>query len=181
MQNHQHDHNVYRDEIDAADRNAVLGLDPNNPHQKAVSPPTEKQSCGATVTEALERNCTFDPLTVQWLPQACLRAGADEFSEQEHWRYWTDQDGKHEIADLSRHAGPGDEHWYWTTGREHLTHCVYMLLRVAKVGQGGGRMDGMSGNYNHSVHCAMNLLEAARSWDLFNVIQTQGQVRFGSC
>lgn len=131
--------------------------------------------------EALERNCTFDPLTVQWLPQVCLRAGADEFSAQEPWRYWTDQTGEHEIADLSRHVGPEDEHWYWTTAREHLTHCVYMLLRVAKVGQSEGKLDGMSGNYNHSVHCAMNLLEAAQSWDLFNVIQTQGQVRFGSC
>lgn len=134
------------------------------------------------MSEALERNCTFDPLTVQWLPQTCLRAEADEFSAHDHWRYWTDQAGQHEITDLSRHAGPGEEHWYWTTGREHLTHCAYMLLRVAKIGQGGeGRMDDMSGDYNHSVHCAMNLLEAARSWELFDVIQTQGQVRFGSC
>lgn len=129
----------------------------------------------------MERNCTFDPLTVQWLPQTCIRAGADEFSAREPWQYWTDQAGQQEIADLSHHTGPGDEHWYWTTGREHLTHCVYMLLRVAKVGQGEGKMDGMSGNYNHSVHCAMNLLDAARSWDLFDMIQTQGQVRFGSC
>jgi hypothetical protein len=178
-------HNVYQAEIERADRNAVLGLAPT--YQKHVRPPptNKRLTCGTSLAEATSSGCLFDPLTVQWLPSQCSRELADDYSKQpqsmydeQPFRYFADRNGKEEILDLSKKT---DDAGYWTTQREHLTHCAYMLLRAAKMKHTAQRVDSMTALYQHSEHCAFALLNASRSDPTWDDIQTQGWVRFGSC
>ncbi|OAP55469.1 hypothetical protein AYL99_10442 [Fonsecaea erecta] len=138
--------------------------------------------CGHSVAEARDKGCTFDPLTVAWLPAECPRDGADEFvaAANPSWRYWHDR--QMEITggydNLSSIGGDGV---YWTTTAEHWTHCVFMLWRVHAALARGRRVDWMTANQTHSHHCLMMLLEATKMVPRRDEIHTYGYVRFGSC
>lgn len=101
------------------------------------TPVVKEYHCGKTKEEAIARGCTFDPLTVSWLPQECSRRQTDEFwadapitkdnftNEYEaRWRYydWDLTERYDGLADLPVYAGV---HTYRSTLGEHITHCAY--------------------------------------------------------
>lgn len=132
-----------------------------------------RYTCGETIEEAVGRGCTFDPLTVTWLPAQCSRAGTDEFlaakrNDNSLWKYYLDGNGTAEVANLGSRLG---DRIYWTTKGEHLSHCAYILIRGAEAQQSG----------HHTRHCALFLLEAARSVPDFDEVNTAGSVKLGAC
>jgi hypothetical protein len=156
-------------------------------HETPCTPRTHlpRLSCGNSTTEALAIGCTFDPLSVTWLPQRCQRHGTEAFAEYPDthnttWKYWYDKEGKNQIPDQQSLAALGGNGIYWTTQREHLTHCVYMLLRVHHAMETGDRIDRLGRSYDHSKHCLMMLL-SMRNQTNDDKITTGGDVSFSGC
>ncbi|CZR65505.1 uncharacterized protein PAC_15405 [Phialocephala subalpina] len=159
-------------------------------------------TCGSTLDEALARGCTFDPMTVQWLPPQCSRAGLDEFlvahgthtpyrkrsessypdqiANESTWRYYTDETQAVEYVD-GLQAAPVGHYMYYTTRGEHLAHCTYILIRGAEARAAGERLDLLSGDLEHTRHCALFLFEYARQDPHFDTVNTPGDVMLGAC
>jgi len=154
----------------------------------------ERITCGITLEDALERGCTWDSLAKSWLPKECPRIGEPEYlelgdhvDERNSWIFYGDRDGKTRVEDISMMVSQnnsdfvtGESHW-WATEGEHLTHCVYMLQRMAYDVYSGSRFDRLSQNYDHAVHCTEYLLAKARSSPTWDMITTQGNSVFGFC
>lgn len=143
--------------------------------------PLANLTCGNTIESAMLHNCTFDQVTDQWLPLECSRVGLDDFlaysGHGTPWRYWTDQAGEREFFDLSTHHGP-----YYTTEKEHMAHCAFMLIRVADAyAHPEIRLDERTADYHHTKHCAMMLLKAALNSPTTDVINSYGKVVTGTC
>lgn len=89
-------------------------------------------SCGTSIAEARSHGCTFDYLAKAWLSPQCPRVGTQDFlalgggNLTQAWTYWQERDGGVELSDISELADMPDARW-WTTEKEHLTHCAYLL------------------------------------------------------
>jgi hypothetical protein len=151
------------------------------PLTTAISSSRSELTCGNSSEEARARGCTFDQLTVAWLPSACPRYGNDEYLSLGPWTYWKDFYGKEAIAGEDELVHMGEEDEYWSTQAEHMAHCAYMLLRVHKTSLDGGRQDWMTANATHTEHCIMALLNAGLSSPSNGEINTYGFVRYGYC
>ena len=96
------------------------------------------------------------------------------------WQYYLDHPPTLPAPDLST-LEIGTK--YYTTAGEHLTHCAYMLVRLAHLASTGeaAKMDRMTGHFEHSRHCALMLLDAARASEEWGVVNSWGEVRSGDC
>ena len=138
-------------------------------------------TCGHSIETAQTSGCLYDPLTVRWLPPQCPRTGTDDFAkfnDGQPWRYWADSEGSREFKNLALQF---DASGYYTTNKEHLAHCAFMLIRVADALRTGERVDDMTADYDHSKHCAMLLLNRSMSSPTVDEIQTWGRVKLGTC
>ena len=136
--------------------------------------------------EAVEMGCEFDPLLVAWLHKDCPRDGTEEFLQYRDpsnpWKYWYDANGTYEIPDMNALARIGNGNLYYTTAREHLVHCAYLLVREHRVLARGGRLDGLTGSKKHGVHCAEYLLSyIGIPEEQLDSIESIGDVGFLSC
>ncbi len=98
--------------------------------------------CGNSLAEALACGCIFDQLTLNWLPQPCVRTTEDDFKQfNGSWPYWSDHEGIDPInPDTELSLRVGDE-GFWTTQREHTAHCAFLLIRVADAARQDGIFD----------------------------------------
>lgn len=176
-------------------------------------PSVRTYPCGTSLAEAYAAGCIFDPLTVYWLPSRCSTLYADDFLQAASIATTSDQMAtpdtayKRSIPLTIEHEGkwpyyshlPGDplEHTptlldlstveidtpYYTTHGEHLTHCAYMLIRLAHLVSSGEthKMDRMTSHFEHSRHCTLMMLDAARESSMWNRIDSWGEVRSGDC
>lgn len=160
------------------------GLHYRYPRLDSASIPRPRLSCGNSSAEAEARGCTYDPMVACWTHKDCPRDGTEEFLNHNGgapWRYWYDHEGKHEIPDydtLSRLDGRN----YWTTSKEHLVHCKYMLLRGHEALGRGDRLDSLTAKVEHANHCASYLMDfVGASQAEIEGIHTRGNVGFLSC
>lgn len=153
--------------------------------------PPRRLDCGQSLEEAHTKGCSFDNLAKSWLPKACPRYGMEEFTRAGHessngsaWRYYVDRPGSEEfildeVAALA-HSVEGATKW-WTTGREHMYHCTWMLTRIAHVLNYGGRQDNLVVHFHHAKHCAQFMLDRALEGEGVDDIRVVGNTVFGSC
>ncbi|KAI0100219.1 hypothetical protein GGR51DRAFT_356174 [Nemania sp. FL0031] len=157
--------------------------------------PPPRLSCGTTFAEAEARGCTFDQLVKAWLHPTCPRYGLQEYLDAGHtagnrtgteqWPYWWDREQTRPISyeDLALMANNDDEggdKWY-TTGREHMTHCTWVLIRLAYVYTTGQRHDFLVSQFHHAKHCALFMLDRALEGPDVDAVRTIGNTVFGSC
>lgn len=144
----------------------------------------EKQDiihCGTSITEALQRGCTYDQLTLRWLPENCSRVGLKEYLEASApagWKYWLDNEGTKPVEDISLYVNGTA---LYTTEREHLTHCAYQLIRAAAGLQNKGALDTRARDFGHNHHCSMRLLGAAMQSPGLDEITTFVHNKLGAC
>jgi hypothetical protein len=153
---------------------------PRSPWSPAHSTPA-RLHCGNSTAEAISRGCTFDPVTVTWLPKECPRDVVDEFLESsnaQRYRYWFDLKGEHEIIGYDNLSMTHD-HFYYTTQREHAAHCAFVMLRSYHVMRRGDRVDQMSDDPHHWHHCLMYLLDMDHTQN--DIINTKGRIGFQGC
>lgn len=71
---------------------------------------------------------------------------------------------------------------YWSTAREHIVHCGFVLKRGHAVMARGDRLDSMTGGFGHSVHCVQFLLDGLRMSEReLDQIVTYSTIGFLSC
>lgn len=144
---------------------------------------SRKYTCGNSTEEAKQRGCTFDVLSMNWLPEQCPRDETPEFIDyaaNETWVYYRDRHAKHPIDGADELSELGDKFW-WSTQREHLVHCAFMILRLHKVLERGGKIDHLTGSFSHTKHCVMMLLDASKSDPENDRVNTPGNIALGSC
>lgn len=150
-------------------------------------------SCGKTLDEAMKGGCTWDELTNSWLPAECPRAAEAEYMASwgnqggaESWIVYADKNGtipvdRSQMVFQNRtDLFTGHSVW-WTTAGQHAAHCAYMLQRFAMVTSAGGRLDFMTANINHTIHCIHNMFEMAKNSPNWDMITVRGQSGIGWC
>jgi hypothetical protein len=148
--------------------------------------------CGNSIEEAIEAGCSFDMLSKAWLPAQCPRYGSEEYVNaatgfnKTRWQYWADPEGKIELDDhqlsMLVHQNKAGEKWSWAgTDREHLTHCAWMIIRLAHSHMVGARVDALTANFPHTKHCTLMMLQRAMSAPNLDTVFTRGDIVFGSC
>jgi hypothetical protein len=151
-----------------------LRLDPHAPRRTPLS-------CGNSTEEAEALGCVYDVLAANWIHQDCPRDYVDEFYYFQNgtaWPYYADQNGTHQMSFYElAHNG-----YYWSSTREHLVHCSFMLRRGHDVMARGDRLDGLVGKLEHANHCAQYLMENLGLPDEeLDKIRTYGTIGFLIC
>jgi hypothetical protein len=146
---------------------------------------TENLTCGDSIEEAHQHGCTFDPLTVRWLRPECSRHGAQEFVEsagKESYQYWHNKNFTEQFPDYDALSMLAPKVLYWSDQREHLYHCMWLLLRVHHVMEHGGRVDDYTSNYQHSKHCLQMMVDMATTGPhQLDKVAVYGDVGFATC
>lgn len=141
--------------------------------------------CGSSAEEARQLGCTFDQLSIAWLRPECSRHGQQEFIDsagnETTYRYWRDKSASDELDLIAlSELRPGEQ--YWTSQREHLSHCMWLLLRVHHAWESGERLDGLSRRYMHSKHCLRMMVHMAeQDGNDLDAVIVSGDVGFGVC
>ncbi|KAI0128255.1 hypothetical protein BJ170DRAFT_682052 [Xylariales sp. AK1849] len=147
--------------------------------------------CGESVEVALQKGCTFDQLMKTWLPQECPRYGLEEhlaagFAAESdsggQWRYYRDREATSLISTGELAKMADEDKNFFATGREHMSHCTWMLMRMAYVyNHPGMRKDFLVSNFAHAKHCILFLSDSALESPGVDKIQSTGNLGFGSC
>ena len=154
----------------------------------------EPLNCGRTVEEAHAKGCIFDTLSKAWLPSKCSFHGLDEYtmagvavsnSTEKPWPFYRGKEQKQEISidEMSRMAASrkADVQEFQTSTREHVTHCAWMLIRMAHAYKFGERRDWNIDSFEHTQHCALYLLNRSLEAPGNDDITVRGNVIFGGC
>ncbi|RJE24607.1 hypothetical protein PHISCL_03031 [Aspergillus sclerotialis] len=138
--------------------------------------------CGQTVMEAEEIGCEFDPLAACWMHPECPRDYTDEFLtylDGRPFAYYYDQAATRRIESWQNLSRLG---YYWSSTREHLVHCSFILRRGHDTRNRGARVDSMAGDLHHSDHCSQFLMDnLGKSDEQLDQIGTYGEVGFLTC
>ncbi|KAJ5559614.1 hypothetical protein N7513_002013 [Penicillium frequentans] len=120
--------------------------------------------CGATLQEALSRDCTYDSISATWLPPYCrdddLNAEFDRAGPGVNgaWNYFLDENGtipltKDEISALSETKGS-----FWVSRKWHIAHCVFIWQKYHRISETGVVMEKRYDNLDHVKHCSRLIL-----------------------
>jgi hypothetical protein len=103
-----------------------------------------------------------------------------DYAANETWVYYRDRHAQSPIQDTTDLSELGTKFW-WSTQREHMVHCAFMILRLHKILERGGRIDHLTGNFGHTKHCVMMLLDASKADPGNDQVNTPGNIALGSC
>lgn len=147
--------------------------------------PRTTLSCGNSTAEAEAMGCTYDPLSACWLHRECPHDYSHEFAtfnDGKPFIYYYDESATHRMKDYNE-VGHNANGFYWTSVREHLVHCLYLLRRGHDVHMRGDRLDSMLSDIEHVDHCTNFLANYLRRPDPFlEHLGTQGKTNcFMSC
>ncbi|KAL3424523.1 hypothetical protein PVAG01_03804 [Phlyctema vagabunda] len=133
-----------------------------------------KYHCGNSAAEAKELGCTFELMTVSWMPPACHDDELNqEFRSVREWHFYDDLKGSREIgeAELSELTVMA-----YGTNEFHRMHCGYSWMKMHRALQRQGRIDKGLSYYKHTTHCADMYRPANMS-----AIGTDVTIGFGKC
>jgi hypothetical protein len=141
-----------------------------------------KYHCGNNTEQAIALGCRYDALAAHWMHPACSNVGTEEFVNlrpNQKWRYWHDQEATNEILtteELSRSPT------YWTTTREHLSHCLFILRRAQYLLATGQPPDSLTASLSHADHCTGYVLKQVGLPDeKLDEVATLGYIGFLAC
>jgi hypothetical protein len=148
--------------------------------------PPAKYECGWSSDEARANGCIFDKLTVSWQPKECTESYSEEFLEalandgDHDYEYYVDKDKQVGLTheDLEDYEPPKT---YWTTRRQHLTHCSYVMMRFFHSVHTGKRVTTHAASIVHAEHCVRNILKVLKTAPGWEDITTYGYVQYLDC
>ena len=132
---------------------------------KKPSPSFSGSRCGNSSKEALIQGCSFDQLTWAWYPPECPHYANPEFVKEESWTFYLDKEGTTPAVGEDWRKAMDNEIGLWGERREHLSHCVYMMLSAGQIVRGGTPYAAKLVDEEHLDHCAHLLLETLRKYD----------------
>lgn len=120
-------------------------------------PGSEWTNCGSSVEEAHARNCLYDVMIGSWLLPECSDPELMEnYLAERDWEFYKDEDL---IETLPMDMLRLGEHLYpvYATIHQHAHHCAYVWEKQFRSILFSKKMDDLSGNTEHSHHCAQGL------------------------
>lgn len=125
-------------------------------------------NCGKSSDEARLRGCRFDVMSFTWSQPSCFDGPLmEEFLSLKNWTWWLPDTQEPEtyhslgVEDVS--SGQYAElHVSW---EYHLYHCTYMWRKMHRAILKGEPLDSYVGNWAHTEHCEMMLLDRGRQLD----------------
>lgn len=118
---------------------------------------SEWTNCGSTVEEAHARNCFYDVMIGSWLLPECSDSELMEtYLAERDWEFYKDEDLNETLPMDMLRLG---EHLYpvYATIHQHAHHCAYVWEKQFRSILFNKKMDDLSGNTQHSHHCAQGL------------------------
>ncbi|KAM7220126.1 hypothetical protein V8F06_004454 [Rhypophila decipiens] len=133
-----------------------------------------KHSCGNTSAEALALGCSFDHLTWSFYPPHCPHYTNDRFraAEPDPFSYYETLGSPEPVDESDFFRVIESQGGVWVEKREHLTHCVYLLLAQGQIVRDGTRHTQIIVDYEHLEHCADILLKTLRKDDEWRMRNT---------
>ncbi|KAK0112721.1 hypothetical protein ONS95_014457 [Cadophora gregata] len=168
----------------------VLGVQTLYMGQKLPTSPTGREfgGCGDSVASARALGCRFEPMSWQWVPEACYYAELIEsFKETTEWRFYGDYklESKDELDCAEILAG--DHEVVYTSDKYHLVHCAYQWIKVHQAWVNQKPIDNTAIALGHSKHCLMNVLNpytgklGAGNCTADGICVTRLKASFGTC
>lgn len=118
-------------------------------------------SCAGKTAEELQRDCAFDIISFSWLPPECFDAELSaEWEDLRTWEYYTSINGTEVVPIETVRLGHLE---LYSTWEQHLQHCIFMWRKFNRAVAEGRPVDGYSGANQHTLHCGTQLMEAART------------------
>jgi hypothetical protein len=132
-------------------------------------------NCGSSPIEARERGCHFDIMSFIWSAPACFDAGLmDEFTSKKTWAWYRRDGSEVPIEEVRK----GELTNLFVSWEFHLTHCTFMWRKMHRAIKNGAPIDSYIGNYNHTMHCGMEILSESTP---FNETNTMIFIKYPTC
>ena len=128
-------------------------------------------TCGNSSAEALSLGCSFDQLMWAWHPKQCPHYTNEEYLAENRWKFYINPYTKEVASDKDWERMLNNEVQLFGERREHLTHCVFMLLNLGQIIRDGGKYTSQQVAYEHLEHCSNAVLEVLRKDEKQSVIQ----------
>ncbi|KAH8799359.1 hypothetical protein F5884DRAFT_119836 [Xylogone sp. PMI_703] len=147
-------------------------------------------SCGQSPAEAIARGCKFDPYAAAWLPDHCRDdSQIREFGEMEalgnsSWNFY-DYSGRikltvEEVAMMAGVVSISDhqkgEAMVKTTTKWHHMHCLYILLKAARLKRTGLAMEPRYTKESHTTHCAKSIYGWISAQPAAHILDSESEV-----
>lgn len=117
----------------------------------------EATDCGSSPHTALERGCRFDLMGFTWKPRECFDGELmEQFMQEKHWQWSLNSNGTELLSRGDIETGVYE--LGWTTWEYHLTHCLYMWMKLRRDIIFNRPRDQSVMDLDHSLHCAEKLL-----------------------
>jgi hypothetical protein len=135
-----------------------------------------KYPCGQTASEAIEKGCIFDIMSMAWQSPECYDPDlAEEFADLGPWTFYSSPDGR-QILPYEQVSQTGQISW--TTRRYFMQHCIFGWKAMHRAWQRGWRMDSNLASIEHTELCSRVLQNTSIPLDQ---ITTRIHVDFPSC
>jgi hypothetical protein len=130
--------------------------------------------CGTSNEEAIEMDCVYDHIAVDWLPRSCIdHELVREFDKagpglDGAWPYY-ERDGtlslRHSFmplneTDIDELAREGKD--YYATREWHIVHCMFVWRKQFRAVSNGISIETWNNNEDHIKHCTEYILTALR-------------------
>lgn len=118
----------------------------------------EFYDCGSSPEEARAKDCQFDMLGFAWVPKQCYDAElANSWDTYHEFEFYYDNEHTRRIS--VEELKKGINHYIFTTGRYHRSHCVYAWQTLQRAVKGGYHLsDNKTLSLNHYDHCSFYLI-----------------------
>ncbi|KAE9992804.1 hypothetical protein EG327_007728 [Venturia inaequalis] len=135
-----------------------------------------KYPCGQTATEAKEKGCIFDIMSMAWQSPECFDEDLhEEFMDLGPWKFYSDETATHELTyeQVSQRGQIS-----WAERRYFVVHCVYGWKAMHRAWQRAWRMDSNLASMAHTELCSRVLKNTSVPLD---AMTTRIHVDFPSC
>ncbi|OJJ34470.1 hypothetical protein ASPWEDRAFT_584250 [Aspergillus wentii DTO 134E9] len=151
-----------------------LGMNRINP-----SNTTHLQPCGTDAASARAAGCTFDLLTLAWLPPSCIDATlSQEFLEVASEPFYYDSDATQLIPNYDALSERPVGEVSWTTRKYHIYHCAFGWRLMHKMLERGGMLESGLSGFHHTEHCTDTLINTTVAMER---VVTRAEISFPDC
>ena len=124
---------------------------------ECVKPVKEATDCGNSPHEARERGCRFDLMGFTWKPRECFDEELmEQFMQEKQWHWSLNPNGTELLSEGDIRTGVYEVGW--TTWDYHLTHCLYMWMKLRRDVISNRPRDQSVMDLDHSLHCVEKLV-----------------------
>jgi hypothetical protein len=113
--------------------------------------------CGWSTEEARAKNCVYDVMMQDWVPEPCYDAVLTEkYLTRGNWTWYADGDGKTTISDEVMQLGEHGSAWMATS--YHHAHCVFSWVKLVRALRNHRGISQELLSYDHVLHCSHGAL-----------------------